>query len=190
MALDAVTRRASGCLFGSAFGDALGARTEFLDVGAILRRFPPDGPRELEGDPALVTDDTQMALAVGEALVAVPPGDYAPETLETPLREAFVRWLDDPENVRAPGMTCLTACGNLKLGVAWAQATVVESKGCGANMRVAPVGLLPGDARPPDGAGGVGFDGAGGRRSGVGGRAARPAGASAGVCRVAAPRVP
>ncbi len=144
MSLDAVTRRASGCLFGAAFGDALGARTEFLDVGAILRRFPPDGPRELEGAPALVTDDTQMALAVGEALVAAPSGEYAPETLETPLREAFVTWLDDPENTRAPGMTCLTACGNLKLGVAWAQATVAESKGCGANMRVAPVGLLPG----------------------------------------------
>jgi len=64
-------RRALGCLFGLACGDALGARTEFLSVEAIVSAFPPAGPLDLEGDPARVTDDTQMALAVGEALVAV-----------------------------------------------------------------------------------------------------------------------
>ena len=57
--------RAAGCLFGLAFGDALGAPTEFLPVAEILRRWPPAGPA---GEPARVTDDTQMALAVGEAL--------------------------------------------------------------------------------------------------------------------------
>lgn len=135
-------QRASGCLFGLAFGDALGACTEFLSVADILRRFPPDGPQELEGDPALVTDDTQMALAVGEALLAA-ERPYTAATLEGPLRKAFVAWADSPENDRAPGMTCLTACGKLKLGMPWTQATVANSKGCGANMRVAPVGLLP-----------------------------------------------
>ncbi len=32
-------RRSSGCLFGLAFGDALGAVTEFLYVDEILHRF-------------------------------------------------------------------------------------------------------------------------------------------------------
>ena len=59
---------ASGCLFGLAYGDALGKPTEFLTVAQIEGRYGPGGPRELEGDPALVTDDTQMALAVGWAL--------------------------------------------------------------------------------------------------------------------------
>ena len=135
-------RRASGCLFGLAFGDALGAPTEFLKVDAILARFPPDGPQQPEGDPARVTDDTQMALAVGDALMqAARP--YTPDGLERRLRQTFVAWLRSPENNRAPGMTCLRACAGLEQGLSWQEATVASSKGCGANMRVAPVGLLP-----------------------------------------------
>ncbi len=135
--------RASGSLFGSAYGDALGAPTEFLDMDGIRRRYGPDGPRELDGDPARVTDDTQMALAVGEAL-AEAGGDFSPARLEPLLRTAFVAWASSPDNNRAPGMTCLRACGELARGVRWQQATVAGSKGCGANMRVAPVGLVPG----------------------------------------------
>jgi ADP-ribosylglycohydrolase len=135
-------RRASGCLFGTAFGDALGLRTEFLSVEEILAKFPPSGPQEPTGNPALVTDDTQMALAVGEALVQAPQ-PYTAATLEKPLRSAFVRWANSPDNDRAPGMTCLTACGRLYQGMPWLKATVPDSKGCGANMRVQPVGLLP-----------------------------------------------
>ena len=73
-------RRASGCLFGLACGDALGAPTEFLSVDRILARFPPGGPQQPEGDPARVTDDTQMALAVGEALMQT-PRPYTPAQL-------------------------------------------------------------------------------------------------------------
>lgn len=136
------SHRASGCLFGLACGDALGAPTEFLSVDEIRRRFPPSGPREPRGNPARVTDDTQMALAVGEALVAA-PRPLAAATLEGPLRHAFVAWSASPDNTRAPGMTCMRACDGLAAGLPWHEATVASSKGCGANMRVAPVGLLP-----------------------------------------------
>ena len=135
-------KQASGCLFGMAFGDALGFKTEFLSVAEIAVQFPPHGPQEIAGNPALVTDDTQMALAVGEALLQAPK-PFAPETLEGPLREAFVEWAGSTDNNRAPGMTCLTACGRLHLGMPWIEATVQNSKGCGANMRVQAVGLLP-----------------------------------------------
>lgn len=137
-----MTQRASGCLFGMAFGDALGFETEFLTVSEILARFPPNGPQELAGHPALVTDDTQMALAVGEALLAAPM-PYAPDTLEASLRKAFIEWAVSPDNNRAPGITCLTACGRLHRGIPWTEATVKDSKGCGANMRVQAVGVLP-----------------------------------------------
>ena len=138
------TDRASGCLFGLALGDALAAETEFIhDVTEIARRFPPDGPQEPLGNPARVTDDTQMALAVGEALLEA-ERPYTAATTEGPLRRAFVDWADSPENDRSPGMTCLTACARLKMGLPWTQSTVANSKGCGANMRVAPVGLVPG----------------------------------------------
>ncbi len=135
-------QRASGVLFGMAFGDALGARTEFLTVERILQHFPPAGPVAPEGSPALVTDDTQMALAVGEALLEA-PRPYTAATLEPPLRRAFLTWYNSPDNTRAPGNTCLSACARLEKGLPWLEATIANSKGCGANMRVAPVGLLP-----------------------------------------------
>ncbi len=137
----AARQSASGCLFGSAFGDALGADTEFLDVGSILSRYPPGGPRTLRGTPIRVTDDTQMALAVGRALLRAEQR-YTPEALEPLLRQEFVAWNNSPDNNRAPGNTCLTACRRLEKGEPWHKATVAGSKGCGANMRVAPVGLL------------------------------------------------
>ena len=135
--------RVVGCLFGLAFGDALGAPTEFLTVAEILSRWPPAGPADLTGQPARVTDDTQMTLAVGEALVdAIVRHDLSPGTVEPLFRSAFVEWLNSPDNDRAPGMTCLRACEALETGKQWLEATVKSSKGCGANMRVAAVGLL------------------------------------------------
>ncbi len=137
-----VSTSASGCLFGLAYGDALGKPTEFLTVEAIVARYGPGGPRDLEGDPALVTDDTQMTLAVGAALLDA--AEPTPAALEPLLRERFVAWAHSPDNDRAPGMTCLRACGGLDRGLPWVEATVAGSKGCGANMRVAPAGLVPG----------------------------------------------
>lgn len=135
-------KRATGCLLGSAFGDALGAATEFLSMKEILEMFPPDGPCDLPGHPARVTDDTQMAIAVGEALL-IAEQPYTPTKLEQALRKTFVDWRFSPENNRAPGLTCLRACELLAdPDVPWYEATIQKSKGCGANMRVAPVGLL------------------------------------------------
>ncbi|GCE30636.1 hypothetical protein KDA_61200 [Dictyobacter alpinus] len=125
-----------------AYGDALGADTEFLSVEEIVRRYPPAGPHDLSTTfPVRVTDDTQMALAVGEALL-VAQRPYTVKTLEDPLRDAFIAWNESPENNRAPGMTCIQACDYLACGLPWYKATISHSKGCGANMRVAPVGLL------------------------------------------------
>ena len=139
--------RVAGCLFGLAFGDALGAPTEFLPVAEIVRRWPPAGPLEPAGEPARVTDDTQMALAVGEALAeALVRRDVSPASVEALVRAAFVGWLNSPDNNRAPGMTCLRACEALEAGGHWLGATVRGSKGCGANMRVAAVGLLDTEA--------------------------------------------
>ncbi|MFJ4526472.1 ADP-ribosylglycohydrolase family protein [Streptomyces sp. NPDC088810] len=136
---------ATGTLLGLALGDALGYPTEFKTVPLILSMFGPW--RELElSQRARVSDDTQMTLAVGRALAtALERGALAPERLERPLREEFVDWYRSPENNRAPGNTCLRACDLLEAqGRAWQDASQLGSKGCGANMRVAPVGLAPG----------------------------------------------
>ena len=135
-------RNASGSLFGLAYGDALGKPTEFQDYPTIVAQYGAGGPRELTGDPALVTDDTQMMLAVGEALVAAPA--ITPDGYEPVLRRAFLDWAASPDNNRAPGMTCLRACAELSDGKRWQDATQIHSKGCGANMRATPLGLAPG----------------------------------------------
>jgi ADP-ribosylglycohydrolase len=140
--------RVAGSLFGLAYGDALGAPTEFLSYAQIMRRHDVPGPRELpvHGGVALVTDDTQMALAVADALVAaVEDGHRLDAARLTPrLRGRFLAWWASPDNNRAPGTTCLRACEAMAAGVGWEDATLRGSKGCGANMRVTPVGLLDG----------------------------------------------
>jgi len=131
--------RIKASLYGAAFGDAMGAPTEFIaNAGLIAKRFPPRGPTEPPGHPARVTDDTQMMLAVGKAIGRTRRG----EPFDEALRTTFVTWLNDPDNDRAPGNTCLRACAGLERGLPWPEATVHGSKGCGANMRVQPVGLL------------------------------------------------
>jgi ADP-ribosylglycohydrolase len=137
--------RASGSLFGLAYGDALGRPTEFLSVPEIIQRYGPTGPRDLEGEPAMVTDDTQMALAVAWALRDATDRVLAltAEALEPHLRRRFVAWAHGPITGRAPGRTCLRACAALVDGSPWQRATVPDSKGCGTVMRVAPVGLFP-----------------------------------------------
>ncbi|MFI1716133.1 ADP-ribosylglycohydrolase family protein [Streptomyces litmocidini] len=64
--------RAVGAVLGSAVGDALGAPFEFGLPGVFRERFP-DGVGELCGgggwDPGEATDDTQMAVLLGESLL-------------------------------------------------------------------------------------------------------------------------
>ncbi|MFI7501954.1 ADP-ribosylglycohydrolase family protein [Streptomyces sp. NPDC049687] len=138
-------RAATGSLLGLALGDALGFPTEFDDVPSILAKCGPWREMELP-ERAFVSDDTQMTLAVARALrTAMDRGLLVPTRLERPLREEFVDWYQSPENNRAPGRTCLTACNLLKDEKRlWQDASQIGSKGCGANMRVAPIGLAPG----------------------------------------------
>ena len=136
---------ATGALTGLALGDALGFPTEFNDVPSILAKCGPWREMRLP-TPAIVSDDTQMTLALGRGLrTAMDRGVLAPKRLERPVREEFVDWYQSPQNNRAPGNTCLRACNLLKdETLPWQDASQVGSKGCGANMRVAPVGLAPG----------------------------------------------
>ncbi|MFL9682278.1 ADP-ribosylglycohydrolase family protein [Streptomyces sp. KL110A] len=133
---------ATGTLMGLALGDALGRRTEFSDVPTILRWYGPWRELALPED-AKITDDTQMTLAVARALRACQErGVAGPERFADELRREFVDWYRSPENNRAPGRTCLTACAHLMTDLPWQDASQIDSKGCGANMRVAPLGLL------------------------------------------------
>jgi ADP-ribosylglycohydrolase len=147
MAVRTGKRAATGSLLGLAIGDAMGFPTEFNSVAEITAKFGPWRGLDLpvSSGTSYVTDDTQMTLALGEGLVeAMAAGPLTADRMEAPVRAAFVDWWQSPENNRAPGMTCLTACGLLSRGGRWQAASQVGSKGCGANMRVAPIGLIPG----------------------------------------------
>ncbi|MEV4429017.1 ADP-ribosylglycohydrolase family protein [Streptomyces sp. R-07] len=147
LARHATKQAATGSLIGLALGDALGFPTEFNDVPSILAKVGPWRQMALpvRNGTAYVTDDTQMTLAFARGIrTAMDRGVLAPLRLARPVRDEFVDWYHSPENNRAPGNTCLRACMLLDGDRLWQDASQIHSKGCGANMRVAPIGLVPG----------------------------------------------
>jgi len=131
--------KARGMLFGLAIGDALGAPTEFLTLGRIKTHYGYQGIQDLP-DPALFTDDTQMTLAVTEALVQA--GDQDLETIMDAVKHRFIQWAHSPENNRAPGRTCLNGIARMEEGIHWTKSGIARSKGCGSAMRAAPIGYV------------------------------------------------
>ncbi len=126
--------------FGLALGDALGWPVEFMKLDDIRARYGPRGILE-PPTPALFTDDTQMTLALAEALVESRDADL--ESLMNVVSQKFVAWSHHPDTPgRAPGNTCLGAVANLERGLNWREAGIKESKGCGSAMRAAPIGCL------------------------------------------------
>lgn len=91
------TDRVLGAVVGSAVGDALGAPFEFGPAGVYTTRFP-DGVGEMCGgggwDPGEATDDTQMAVLIGESLLER-------GGLELPdIFDRFRRWAGaDPKDI-------------------------------------------------------------------------------------------
>lgn len=132
-----------GSLFGLAYGDAMGAPTEFGSYKVINRAYRKGLLNDLPKK-ARVTDDTQMAMAVARALVETAESTYVtPDSMTEALTAAFIEWYVSPDNTadRAPGGACLSACSKMRLGISWQQAAKFDAKGCGANMRVTPIGL-------------------------------------------------
>lgn len=147
LARTATKQAATGSLIGLALGDALGFPTEFNDVPSILAKVGPwrEMALPIRNRKAYVTDDTQMTLAFARGIrTAMDRGVLAPGRLARPVRAEFVDWYHSPENNRAPGNTCLRACMLLDGDRTWQDASQIHSKGCGANMRVTPIGLVPG----------------------------------------------
>jgi ADP-ribosylglycohydrolase len=132
--------KAKGVMFGLAIGDALGAPTEFLKLDQIRATYGKPGIRDLPVQ-ALFTDDTQMSVAIAEALVRA--GDEDVESIMKAVRDEFIKWSHLPETyTKAPGNTCLKGVANMERGLHWTRSGITHSKGCGSAMRVAPIGYL------------------------------------------------
>lgn len=139
--------RRLGVLFGSAFGDALGRPTEFMHMDALNKLGSPFNTRIgiHTGPQGIVTDDTQMAIAVAHA--ALVRGEADRDNLTWQFVKFFTMWMQDPASMdgrRAPGITCVTSVHAL-MKIAhvnqWVGCPQPRSKGNGANMRVAPLAL-------------------------------------------------
>lgn len=132
-----VHRRALGAYLGFAVGDALGATVEFMtprEIGAMYgvhRRILGGGWLKLR--PGQVTDDTEMSLSVGDALIEQGYFD-AHKTAEH-----FVRWLRaKPVDV---GNTCRRGIQRFLANGSVAGPPNEGDAGNGACMRVLPVAL-------------------------------------------------
>ncbi|MFQ3565487.1 MAG: ADP-ribosylglycohydrolase family protein [Aggregatilineales bacterium] len=133
-------QKAHAILLGLALGDALGYAVELESLTSIKQRYSQRGIEE-PPHPALYSDDTQMTIALAEGLMDA--GLIAPLDAQMKAVSArFIAWKNSPENNRAPGSTCMAGVSNLEQGLPWREAGLVESKGCGSAMRVAPIGYL------------------------------------------------
>jgi len=144
-------------MLGLAIGDALGWPVEFMRMDAIWTRYGRRGISNLlTQTTGIYTDDTQMTLAVADGLGKA-LSDAQADGLDPALSLAdtdfvaqriapeFVRWSRSPENNRAPGTTCMAGCRALAIKP-WREAGVKNATGCGAVMRVAPIGLVYDDS--------------------------------------------
>lgn len=137
----AVRKRAMGALLGLAIGDALGTTLEFSarDSGQRLTDIVGGGPFRLE--PGQWTDDTSMALALADSLLARDGLD------EHDLMTRFVSWMDEgaySSNGRCfdIGMTVRAALNRFKrTGDPIAGSTDPMSAGNGSLMRLSPIAI-------------------------------------------------
>jgi ADP-ribosylglycohydrolase len=131
--------KAEGIIYGLAIGDALGKDTEFMSLSSIKKEYGDKGIQDLPS-PALYTDDTQMSIAIAEALIR--SGENDVEEIMSAVKEEFIKWFHSPENNRAPGGTCLRGIRNMEKEIHWSECGIADSKGCGSAMRAAPIGYL------------------------------------------------
>lgn len=161
--------RFRGCLLGGALGDALGYPIEFTQSSKlVLQKFGPFVPDSLayaSAAPAVISDDTQMTLFTAEGIIrseqryrnrgissttgmirlalrrwyATQVRDERAEPMESP------GWLFGERRLhvaRAPGNTNLRALDfKHSSELPTIEAPPNDSKGCGAIMRSAPIGL-------------------------------------------------
>ena len=135
---------AIGALVGAAVGDALGAPFEFLDAGLYSESNPEPrlgGIGEMRGGgtyawkPGEFTDDTQMALALAESLIANRGFDAA---------DLWARWRHWARGARDVGVqtgTVLQATDHVGAAAALHEGNGGRTAGNGSVMRNGPVGV-------------------------------------------------
>ena len=154
-------------MLGGAIGDALGYPVEFIRGDQIEWKHGVSAPERLDFDgktPARISDDTQMTLFTAEGLMRARARleDRGMCDVPSVMASALLRWYETQSGklastgdrgwlvderglhaLRAPGNTCMSALAALAQGggLPSVERPPNDSKGCGAVMRVAPLGL-------------------------------------------------
>ncbi len=160
-----------GCLLGGAVGDALGAPVEFMSLSRICKHYGFGGIRdfaEFGGRKGTITDETQMTLFTAEGLIraVVRERHKGVANYSEVMANAYQRWLRTQDDANAHGLNPLipepgwlygvkelraqrapgrTNRAELRTVAVLGQPSSNDSKGCGAVMRMAPVGLFATD---------------------------------------------
>ncbi|TFG83693.1 MAG: ADP-ribosylglycohydrolase family protein, partial [Erysipelotrichales bacterium] len=161
------SQRIAGCLIGGAIGDALGWPVEFLSMSAIRKAYGEDGIDDLvknKENLAEFTDDTQMTLFTVDGVLrylGAKKKTQKEADFTKIMHASYRRWLftqqaprDEDMRLlngwlyphrelhvrRAPGNSCLSALSEPWIGTIGDP--INTSKGCGAVMRAAPIGLV------------------------------------------------
>jgi len=132
--------KARGLIFGLSIGDALGYPTEFMSLNQIKAKFGPEGIQDSPKYPALFSDDTQMSIAVAEALIKAGGQDL--EAIMDAIKDEFIKWRHSPENNRVPGNACLAGVSNMERAIHWSESGVANSEGCGSACEWRPSGIF------------------------------------------------
>jgi len=133
--------RARGALLGLAVGDALGTTIEFQPRDSYPKQTEMTGGGPFSLEPGQWTDDTSMALALADSLIAHPKFDAVD------LMDRFVQW--STQGVYSCTGTCFDIGITTQAALAryrrdgnpLAGATAEESAGNGSLMRLSPVAL-------------------------------------------------
>ena len=137
----AVRKRAIGALLGLAVGDALGTTLEFSARDSRPRMSDIEGGGPFRLEPGQWTDDTSMALALADSLLACDGLD------EHDLMSRFVSWMDEgaySSNGRCfdIGMTVRAALNRFKrTGDPISGSPDPMSAGNGSLMRLSPIAI-------------------------------------------------
>lgn len=132
----ALERALTGCLIGTAVGDALGLPAEGLKPATIAKRMAGPWRHRLIGRWGMCSDDTEHALLTVQALAAT---QADPERYRRALARRLRWWFA----ALPPGVGMATAKACLRLWLGWPSARAgVHSAGNGPLMRVPAIGVI------------------------------------------------
>lgn len=145
--LSSAQDKVRAAFLGVAIGDALGMPVETFsaeriaaDYGRIDRYYEPKDHKWFKGEPAgMVTDDTQLTLAVAQAMISCVEQGINPLSMDAQAAH-HVRSMKD-EGTKGWGHSTRDSVRRLSNGVDWKSSGQAKGVGNGVPMKILPVGL-------------------------------------------------